>query len=61
MSIFFKKQQDTIANAIKKNDKKVFTDISRELKAIDTKIRKIDSPGIKDMLTRLQQTIDRLN
>ncbi len=46
MSIFFKKQQDTIANAIKKNDKKVFTDISRELKAIDTKIRKIDSPGI---------------
>ncbi len=46
MSIFFKKQQDTIAYAIKKNDKKVFTDITKELKAIDSKIRKIDTPGI---------------
>ena len=61
MSNSFQKQQDALIKAIKQSDKKIFKDIKKELKAIETKIRQIESAGTKDKVTALQQIIDKLN
>jgi gamma-glutamyl phosphate reductase len=39
----------------------MFKDIKKELKAIETKIKQIESAGTKDKVTALQQIIDKLN